>query len=73
MNFLQELTRPDRVQVWEIAHRLGELGINWEGGAGDVGRAIQIWCVAKATLASRAAKIKFLTHCWRLQSESKMD
>ncbi|MFN3361216.1 MAG: hypothetical protein ACK421_07320 [Pseudanabaenaceae cyanobacterium] len=73
MNFLQESIEPDRVQVWEIAYRLRELGINWENGAGDVATAIQIWCVAKAALASRARKIKFLTHCWRLQSGSEMD
>ncbi|MCS6960863.1 MAG: hypothetical protein RMK91_12545 [Pseudanabaenaceae cyanobacterium SKYGB_i_bin29] len=78
MNFLQEQTKIDRVQCWEIYHRLGELGIACQCppltiGVGDVGTAIQVWCVAKATLANRAAKIKFLERCWRLDSESQVD
>lgn len=76
MNLWQKQTRtyPDRVQAWDIYHRLIELGIPCGDsplgtGVENGGQAIQIWCVTKAVVASRQEQVNFLEQCWKLKYE----
>lgn len=72
MNLWQKQTNPipDRVQAWDIYHRLQELGIPWgDSSIENVGQGIQIWCVTRAVVASRQEQVNFLEHCWKLKYE----
>lgn len=79
MNLSQKQSNlPDRVQQWNLYHRLQELGIPCGNSPFSidipdiptVGTAIQIWCATRAVVSPKQEHISFLEQCWRLKHES---